>query len=543
MRPTLDFPFGCVEADPDGTVRYLNPEALRLLGYDGSQELAGKSIRDLLPLAGRVFVQTHVYPALALKGRIDEVYVALRAKSDERVPVLLNVARRRTDDGVVDHFAFTSVRRSRVYESELVHARRDAENALESERVTGERLHAVQERLASNERLAQVGTLAAGVAHEINNPLAYVSVNLDLLAESLSRTAETPPCELLTLVRDVQLGVTRIRDIVASLKKLSRVDEARRDPVDLGRVIEATVRIVGAELRGRAHLDVDLPPPAPIVLGDEGRLCQVALNLLMNAVQALPSERAATNVIRVAARAEGDRAILEVTDNGPGVPAEIARRIFDPFFTTKPVGEGTGLGLSVCHGIVSSLGGKLSFEDAPGGGARFRVELPLVARPAGEAGSPAPAPAPTATVAAVPPDESAPPAARAPRILVVDDDEPIRRVVARALRGLDVTCCESGKAALSRLSADGFDAFDVILCDLMMPEMSGMDLYAALAERAPETVSRMVFMTGGTFTESAQRFLAEIDNPSLPKPFTTKDLRRVCEAVMARLAATSTPAR
>ena len=525
MAARRAYPAGYLELDPKNRILAVGDECTRYLGYT-QDELRGRPLAELLPLAGRVFFQTYVFPLLGVNGNVDEIYVSLRTKEGGSVPVLVNAARHATDDGVVDVLVFLPMRRSQIFQRELATARQDAERYAAGERAALTRVDVMQAQLAVSERLASVGTLAAGVAHEINNPLAYVSANVELLGEVLAGKASLPGVEVTTLVSEVQQGVDRIRDIVASLRKLSRIDGTRREPVDLGRVIEIALKITGTEVRQRAQVEVEISTPTPVVLADEGRLCQVAINLLVNASQAMDPRALARNRIRLVARPDGvDTAALEVIDNGPGIPKELQERVFDPFFTTKPVGEGTGLGLSVCHGIVTALGGTMTLESAPDQGARFAVRLPSLAGAA------------ATEVELVREEKPAPPPPRVDRsrrVMVVDDDHAITRVFSRVLKDCEVVTCENGKVALDRLLADGFGAYDGIVCDLMMPHMTGMELYAHVMERSSVAAARMVFMTGGTFTDAARLFLESVPNPSLAKPFSIAQLRTACEAFFAR---------
>jgi CheY-like chemotaxis protein len=233
------------------------------------------------------------------------------------------------------------------------------------------------------------------------------------------------------------------------------------------------------------------------------------LNLLLNAVQALADDRAATNEIRVAVKSHGpDRVLVEVADNGSGIPPQVRGRIFEPFFTTKPVGIGTGLGLAICHGIVASLGGTLTFETEVGRGSVFRVELPAAERAIGAAD------------AGRADAEGAASAARATqgRILVVDDEPIVCFSLERLLsKEGEVIAVTSARQALAAVAAGA--RFDVILCDLMLPEMDGPALHDALRSIAPMQAERMVFVTGGVFTARARDFLASVKNPRLGKPF------------------------
>jgi PAS domain S-box-containing protein len=243
----------------------------------------------------------------------------------------------------------------------------------------------LQARLALADRMASVGTLAAGVAHELNNPLAYVSSNLTYVADALrqvqggaaSASADTVARVLAAPVQEAIEGACRMRSIVHDLRTFSRAEDDAAGPVDLRRVLESSVRMAWNEIKYRGQLEQRMEDDLPPVHGSEARLGQVFLNLLVNAAQALPEGAAEKNAIRlVARRVDGGGVVVEVTDTGCGIPPEHRRRIFDPFFTTKPVGLGTGLGLSICHNIVTSMGGEIVVESAVGQGTTFRVHLP-----------------------------------------------------------------------------------------------------------------------------------------------------------------------
>jgi CheY-like chemotaxis protein len=251
------------------------------------------------------------------------------------------------------------------------------------------------------------------------------------------------------------------------------------------------------------------------------------LNLLLNAVQALPEGRVDSNEIRLLVRAPGpDRVVVEVHDNGAGIPPEVRGRIFEPFFTTKPVGIGTGLGLAICHGIVSSLGGTLSFESEVGKGAVFRVELAAAAR-ASDA-------APAARGIRQAPVEAAPTARR--RILVVDDEPIVCFSLERLLsREGEVVAVTSARHALACIEAGA--RFDVILCDVMMPEMDGASMYAELRKLVPGQAERMVFVTGGAFTARTRDFMSSVPNPRISKPFDVERLLTLVRSWMSANAA------
>ena len=241
-------------------------------------------------------------------------------------------------------------------------------------------LQVTQAQLRFADRLATVGQLAAGVAHELNNPMAFVLSNLTYMQEELDRGPEqlTPEGrkELLSALADAHEGARRVRQIAQDLKVLARPDEGERSVVDLKAVIHGALKIASVAIRNKAQVVEDyqeLPP----VLGNAARLGQVFLNLLINAAQAIPSGSPEQHQIRVATRAGAERVTVEVSDTGKGIPTEALERVFDPFFTTKPEGEGTGLGLSISHGIITALGGTIDVESKVGKGTTFRISLPL----------------------------------------------------------------------------------------------------------------------------------------------------------------------
>jgi signal transduction histidine kinase len=271
------------------------------------------------------------------------------------------------------------------------------------------RLREAGTRMLNVEKLAAMGTLAAGVAHEINNPLSFVLANLEYLGQELSALPLDPAERerLAPALADALEGVARVRAIVRDMRLFSgKADEARL-AIDVRPVLESSIHLAGNQIRHAARLVKDLRE-VPRVLASAQRLSQVFVNLLVNAAQAIQRGRSADDEIRVRTLFERGRVVVEVTDTGEGIPEENLARLFDPFFTTKPVGEGTGLGLSICHGIVSALGGTIEVESKHGTGSTFRVLLPPA--PAGEqpAVTPHELPAPPST----PPEaRAAPPAA------------------------------------------------------------------------------------------------------------------------------------
>jgi PAS domain S-box-containing protein len=396
----------------------------------------------------------------------------------------------------------------------------------------------LQAHLLVTERLLSVGTLAAGVAHEINNPLAAALGNLEWVAKRLARLCDAmgqggptdgvPRAQLEPLLRPIgeaREAAERVRAIVRDLKLFSRAEEDLQGPVDLTPVLDSALRMAWHEVRLRARFVreyADLPP----VLGNDARLGQVFLNLLVNAAQAIPEGAADAHEIRLTSHTSSEHVVVEVRDTGCGIPASILGRIFDPFFTTKPPGIGTGLGLAICHRIVTSLGGRIDVESQPGSGATFRVTLRRATPEAEGTARAAERPAPYA--------ETGPQPARSRgRVLVIDDDLAMAKVVGLELsEDHEVEVLTSARKAMKRL-LEG-ERYDAIVCDLMMPEMCGIDFHAELARLLPERAAEVIFMTGGAFTVRAREFLDRVPNPRLEKPFDSASLRAVVARQVSR---------
>ena len=374
----------------------------------------------------------------------------------------------------------------------------------------------LQAQLERSERMASLGTLAAGVAHEINNPLAYVLANLDYLLSEVPASGPVEP-DVADALAQAREGAVRVRDVVRGLQLFSRPSARSRAPADIGEELAAAIRIADNEIRHRARLQVRIGPMPPVSVHTH-ELGQVFLNILLNATQAIPEGKAADNVIAVDAGTEPSGwARIEIRDSGAGIPPHVLPRIFEPFFTTKPPGEGSGLGLAIAHGIVTDSGGRIAVESEVGRGTTFRVLLP----PSGPAETPGARPEVRAP--------ERPRDARA-RVLVVDDDPLVARAISRALGGSHhVVTAPSAADALARLERS--ERFDVFLCDLMMPQMTGMDLHERVSHLDPDLAARFVFITGGAFTDRAREFLAHAPNPCVEKPFDFTLLREVVERV------------
>ena len=355
-------------------------------------------------------------------------------------------------------------------------------------------------QLIRSSRLAAIGQVAAGVAHEVNNPAASALMNLEVLAQDIKALATqaigASPDSLPgavrhateqadAAVRDASEAVRRIASVIKGLRGFAQISEEEVQRVDLNEAIDAALRLVSHQLRQHAVVRCELGSTRTVV-ADRGKLIQVFINLLLNAMQAI--EVGGGGVIKVQTRDSCDGVLARLEDDGPGVSAAIAAHIFEPFFTTKEAEHGTGLGLSLCADILHRHRGRLELCATTGRGACFELFLPL------------------STGLEVPVrKESREPLLRG-RILVVDDDASLVRAYRRWLgRTHDVIVAYDGQEALQVLEQD--QAFDVILCDLMMPRFDGVALYEALRVRRPDLLSRVVFCSGGTTRRRYQDFL------------------------------------
>lgn len=477
-----------------GMVLYANRALLRQLGYERLAELAGRPVSHFLPAGEKQRLQRWLADMDVAPSELQLVRKDGRLATFEAQPVQ-----------VID---FDGEPANLVVVRDVTERKR------------------LQQQLMLSDRMASLGTLAAGVAHEVNNPLAYAHISLQTLERRLTELEQGigPSPQLEDMRETLEAaghGLQRVRTIVGDLRTFSRPDDETVEPVDLHRVLESAVSMAAKELRHRARLVRDYGD-VPQVLGNDARLGQVFLNLLVNATQAFPEGNRRRNEVRLTTHAEADESVtVEVRDNGPGIPSDILEHVFLPFVTTKPAGVGTGLGLSICHRIVTKLGGEIAVESDPEQGTTVRVTLP----------------------AAEPRQPSSQPPARdggsadRGRILVVDD-EPILLSTLRTLLEPhhDVETVDNGQAALERIRTE---RFDVVLCDLMMSDVTGMDVFERVRELRPGLEERIVFMTGGAFTNATRRFLTQVNNPCLDKPFSAED---VLELIQQRLgAAASSP--
>ncbi|HEY0013075.1 MAG TPA: ATP-binding protein [Allosphingosinicella sp.] len=370
-----------------------------------------------------------------------------------------------------------------------------------------------REALHQAEKLTALGSLLAGVSHELNNPLTIVTAQASLLEELAVGTPMAARAE------KVRRAAVRCSKIVQTFLAMARQKEPERSTIHAADVLRAALDLTEYSLR-TAGIDValDIAPGLPPLHADPDQLHQVFVNLIVNAQQALQEKAGERRLrLRVAGADEGRSLAVEIEDNGPGVPPDIRRRVFEPFFTTKPEGVGTGVGLSFSLGLVEAHGGRLELLEAPGGGACFRVTLDTAAAVPDAAPEVTPVPVPSGKKGAA---------------LIVDDEPDVAEVleILAARAGYRVDVAANGREAIERLTAADYD---VILSDLRMPQLDGPALYDWLEREKPHLTRRIAFVTGDTLGDAAARFLKRSNRPVLEKPFSGRNVRVLLEALAA----------
>ena len=469
--------------DEAGLVVEFNPAAERTFGYARAATL-GRAISDLIvPERHRAAHGAGLARLVAtgephLLGRRVEIE-ALRADGVE-FPVELALAEARADG-------------QRLFVASL----RDLTEQ-----------HRSRAALLQAEKLAAMGSLLAGVSHELNNPLAAMIGQAIMLEEDLAGRAEGERAA------KVRAAAERCGKIVQTFLAMARQRPPVRQPVDVNAVVRDALRIASYGLR-TASIEVEdaLTEGLPAIPADADQLHQVVINLVVNAQQALQAQPGARR-LRVASRREGDRLVFEIADNGPGIPPQVAARIFEPFFTTKPMGSGTGVGLSLAHGIVAAHDGRIELVESVAG-ACFRITLPVACDTPGEAAA---APGPDPVIGR--------------HVLVVDDEHDVADTLAEMLRrtGLRVTVALGAAQARKAIAQGGID---LVLSDLGMPGEDGIALYSWLGEAHPALAAHTVFVTGDTLGARAQAFLRESGQPVIEKPFTPASLRAALAELVA----------
>jgi signal transduction histidine kinase/CheY-like chemotaxis protein len=444
------------------------------------------------------------------------------ARLEQLLETMLGIARQdfdvkapvRDDGTVIDAIAVGLNMLAEELRGEVA-SRRDLERAHEE-------LQHTQAQLVHAGKLAAIGQLAAGVAHEINNPIQGVQFCLSILQRAHAQMLEGLAAGTLAQVRahltssdvairDAQEAIERVRGVTSALQTFARVDDEAFTSVNLAEVVRVACRLGESTVRSRATLELDLPP-VPLVKGSRGKLGQVVTNLLVNASQAVPEGTPERQTIRLSLSSMGGQVTFAVDDSGPGVPTGDRRRIFEPFFTTKPAELGMGLGLSLVAEIVKAHGGTIAVSDSTLGGARFEVVLPATTEDSVEPSSAVPS-------FGVP----------RPRVLLIDDEDVVLRVLeALLIDDCEVVTARSGQEALGVLGDDS--RFDLVVCDLQMAGIDGPKVYETAVARTPALAARFVFVTGGAITARCRTFLDETRVRVLHKPFridTLLDLLRV----------------
>ncbi|WP_246660136.1 PAS domain S-box protein [Rhizobium sp. FKL33] len=503
MRTALD---GIVVIDGEGVVVEYNPAAETMFGY-ARREAIGRRIADLI--VPEEFRGVHEkgmarYMATgqsAVLGRRLELE-ALHADGS-RFPVELHIADVTRGD-------------ERLFAAHLRDLRVQRAAAAEIERQ--------REALYQKEKLAALGSLLAGVAHELNNPLAIVLGQATLLREILEETEakDLDPKSLAARCGRIETAATRSGRILKNFLAMARQKKGERQPVDLERLLHDVVELLGYNLRSSdVAIETVFGCCVPKVVADRDQLYQVIANLIVNAHQALDETRRDDKKIKITIGREPDKelVVIAVEDNGPGVPPDIRNRIFEPFFTTKPEGFGTGIGLAISRGLILAHGGALDLESRDGPGSRFVIRLPA---------STVPTFAPEAA------HESKPaPTARRRTVLVIDDEADIRDLLADLLerQGFDCRAAAGGRQAMALISEGRIEPA-AILCDIRMPNGDGPYVHQWLTENRSDLVRRLAFLTGDALSPSAAGLLAASGVPVLEKPFRGNELSHLLSTVI-----------
>ena len=369
-----------------------------------------------------------------------------------------------------------------------------------------------------SDKLAMIGTLSTGIIHEINNPMTYILSNLSYISGKLKMLKEEEKTKLLTNIEEAVeesiQGAVKIEDIVRNLKGFARVDQQELSEVNIKNIFDAVIKMAHPQIKNIAVVETEFDPAMPNILSSQSKLHQVFLNLVINATQAMEEKGDIhQNKILIKTSLQKDQINIDISDNGKGMPPEVSSNIFEPFFTTKKTG--TGLGLSICYDIIRELGGTINVASEVGSGTRFSIQLPLhlIVTPA--------VPSKASPITNM-------------NILVVDDEPTILMVLERMLGDENkVTLAQGGRAALYLLQ-DIQNSYDVIICDLNMPDVSGMDLYQFALQKDQSLAAKFVFFTGGIYTEKAANFIAGINNPCMQKPFAFDQVSQAIQSVMAK---------
>ncbi len=467
---------------------YANDAALAMLGRR-REELIGRSPFEIVPQRFRAVLAERIMEAYTTHRPLPEVEERLLHASGAEVPV----------EAVTIPVIF------RGELSTLVHVRN----------ITTRR--ELEVRLRAADRLASAGLVAAGVVHEIASPLTYALANLEVFEERCTARGVLDD-ELRQLLATVREGVGRACDFARDTRVFTTARSTRPGPIDIHAVLRSALAFLGPEMRSRAHVREDFGD-VPKVLGNASRLAQIFLNLLANAVQSLSEDHSRRpKDVTITTKAKGASLIVvEVKDTGVGIAPELLSTIFEPLFTTKA--EGSGIGLAVCRELVGLEGGELGVESVVGVGTTFTVTLRAAPRDVVEPSEPARA----RTVGK--------------RILVVDDEPRLARSLKMVLSDHHTTLAHSGHDALQRLHAG--ERYDVVICDLLMDNIDGIDLWKRIGMEWPDLQHRMIFLTGDAFICRTQEFLSSVPNRRLQKPFAPDELLDAVDEVLSEAQASA----
>jgi len=495
--------------DEEGVVIAINPAAEATFGYT-RREAIGRAIDALI-------VPEHLKSAHAngmaryratrqphVLGR--RVEMDARCKDGRIIPVELAI----TEVNLPDRRLFTANLRD-------LSAARSAAAEIERQR----------DALHQSEKLTAIGSLLAGVAHELNNPLSVVLGQSIMLREELAEADGMAAAA--ERAAKIEAAATRCARVVRSFLAIARQRKAERRALDIAPLIDASIELTQYGLKSNGiAVTCSIDPSLPKVVADPDQVQNIVVNLMVNAMQALTEVDGRRREIAVSARMNTiGRLSIVVADNGPGIPPHIAERIFDPFFTTKPQGVGTGIGLSISRGLAEAQGGRLELTASPLGGAGFELSLPLADGSVDGTGPPGA----TAQTASAPPA----PEQRTRRALIIDDEPEIAEVLAEALERVDFACDQAvGGNAAKALIARNAGRYDAVVCDLRMPDLDGPAFFRWLAAEHPDLAQRTLFVTGDALGPAAGRFLAQSGQPVLEKPFTLADVTRIVQGFPAR---------
>lgn len=363
----------------------------------------------------------------------------------------------------------------------------------------------LREKALLNDKLTTIGTLAAGVAHEINNPISWILSNLKLIRDKVDTLKQQ---ELKEIIDESIQGADRIHNIVRNLKGFARIDDNDVEPIEVHEVLNAAIDMAITTIKYRARIIRDYDYNIPDISSNSGKLHQIFLNVILNAAQSIPAGHVEKNTIKIQTTRLSNVLVIEISDTGCGISPENLPQIFNPFFTTKISEMGSGLGLAICYDIVNSLGGRIDVKSAINKGTTFSIYLPLTK------GKP---------IQKNIKKQSQPGTVLRKNILIVDDEPLILKGYQRILKDYhQITTVLGGEAAIEFLDQNG-DPFDLIITDLSMPNVTGQDIYYFVKNKYPGR-ERLILFTTGTYSPGSIHFLEKVESKCLEKPFSLETL-------------------